>query len=253
MSGGFFNTFFTEPLYNGLIFLMDALPWVDAGVVIVLFTVVVKLILFPLSRKAIHTQVRMKEIEPELKSIKEKYKNDKQKQAMATMDLYRMNHVNPFSSFLLILIQIPIIFALYKIFLSGGLPSINTEALYSFIPSPETVDTKFLGLLEITKKSVILALAAGVSQYFQAKFSIPALPPKNSAGKPSFQEDLARGMPLQMRYILPVITFVISYSISGAVALYWTTSNVFAIVQELYVRGRLKSRTTPKGPDLAKS
>jgi len=90
--------------------------------------------------------------------------NDKQKQAAATMALYKERGVNPFSGFLLILIQIPIIIALYQIFLKNGLPVIETGILYSFVPAPENVSISFLGLIDITKKSLFLALLAGVTK-----------------------------------------------------------------------------------------
>ncbi|MDP2593389.1 MAG: YidC/Oxa1 family membrane protein insertase [bacterium] len=227
-----------QPLYNGLVFLMDILPWADAGVVVVLFTVLIKLILFPLSQKAVKTQLQMKGLEGRLNEIKKKYEKDAEGKARAMMDLYKNEGINPFSGILLILIQIPIILALYFIFLRGGLPVINTDLLYGFVSVP-TVDMEFLGLLNIAEKSFILALAAGISQFFQVRLAMPKL--AASSGQKSFKEDLVRSMNLQMRYVMPVIVFFISFSISGAVALYWTTSNIFAIGQELYARkNRLK-------------
>lgn len=234
----FFHTVFYQPLYNGLILLMDTLPWFDAGVIVILFTIIVKFILFPLSKKASLTQIKMKEIEPELKLIREKYKEDTQEQARKTMDLYKTKKVNPFSSILVILIQLPIIFALYFVFLKSGLPVLNTDLLYSFIPRPDAIDMNFLGLLDITHRSLLLALCAGISSFFQMKFSSPPSPA--SSNNPSFRDDLARSMNLQMRYMFPIIVFFISYQISGVVALYWCTSNIFTIIQEANLR---KSRS----------
>src|SRR3989338_4455962 len=138
-----FQNLLVEPLYNALVFLVDVLPGGDAGLAIVALTLVVKVILYPLSKKAIRTQVRMKEIEPKLREIKEKYKNDKQKQATATVALYKETGINPFSSFALIALQIPIILALYKIFVSSHLPEINTAILYSFVAVPTHISTMF--------------------------------------------------------------------------------------------------------------
>lgn len=233
-----YHTFIYDPLYNGLIFLMDVIPWADAGVAVIIFTIIVKLILFPLSYRSVRTQLEMKRIEPELNAVKEKYKEDKQEQARQIMALYKQKGVNPFSSFFLILIQIPIIFALYSIFYKGGLPVVNTDILYSFVKIPESINMEFLGLLDITKKSAILAFLAGITQYFQIRYSMPVIPPKSST--PSFGNDLARTMHLQMRYVLPVVVFFIAWSISAVIAIYWTVSNLFAIGQELYVRKTLK-------------
>ena len=247
-----FQNLLVEPLYNALVFLVDVLPGGDAGLAIVALTLVVKVILYPLSKKAIRTQVRMKEIEPKLREIKEKYKNDKQKQATATVALYKETGINPFSSFALIALQIPIILALYKIFVSSNLPEINTAILYSFVAVPSHISTMFLGILDITSKSLVLAILAGVTQFFQARYSIPAMPPKKDGAVASFGDDFSRSMNMQMRYFFPIITFLITWSISGAVAVYWTTSNIFAIVQEILVRKKVKRSQEIKSQEIKK-
>ncbi len=233
-----------QPMYNGLIFLMDLLPWFDVGLIIIIFTLIVKLILFPLSKKSVQTQLTMKKIEPELNALKEKYKADKQEQARQIMKFYKEKGVNPFSGVLLLIIQLPIIFALYRIFLHSGLPSINMDLLYSFISEPHNINMFFLGLVDISKKNIFLALIAGVTTFLQVRFSMPAMPKREltPGAKPNFQEDFARSMNLQMRYIFPVIAFFISWSISGAIALYWITSNVFTVGQELYIRRTVRRK-----------
>lgn len=247
-----FNNFFYEPLYNGLIVLFDLLPWFDAGVIVVLFTIIVKLVLFPLSKKGVVAQVEMRKIEPDLLKIREKYKDDKQEQARKTMDLYRERKINPFSSIFTILIQLPIIFALYFVFLKSGLPEINTNLLYSFVPSPDQINMSFLGLVDIAQKSYILALLAGVSSFFQLRFSIPPYKPQKTK-EPSFKNELAKSMNLQMRYVFPVIVFFISYNISGAIALYWFTSNVFALAQEIIIKRKLSIEPSLESSQGAKS
>lgn len=232
-----YTTFIYHPLYNGLIFLGDLLPFLDAGVLIIIFTIIVKLILFPLSKKAVRTQATMKLVEPELKAIKEKFKDDKQAQALETMKLYKERQINPFSSIFLLLIQLPIIFALYKVFSSSGFSSVNTEILYSFVKVPEHISSMFLGLIDVGQKSAVLAVLAAVSQYFQIKFSAPALGPKSKDG--SFQEDFARNMHMQMKYVFPVMILFISYHVAAALAIYWVTSNLFMIGQELYIRKQM--------------
>lgn len=244
MIGGIFNTFFYNPLYNGLVFLISTVPFADVGIAIILLTVLVKLILFPLSRKAVRTQLIMKELEPELNELKEKYKKDKQQQARKVMDLYKEKGVNPFSGILLIFIQIPIILALYWVFFRGGLPKVDTSLLYTFVSVPQTVNMIFLGLVDMSGKSMVLAVLAGITQYFQIKLTLPPL--KNRNENPTLKEDLARSFQLQMRYILPVFVLVFSYIISAAVALYWLTSNIFAIGQEIVVRRKLAPNDASK-------
>lgn len=239
-----FNLFFYQPLYNGLVLLIDILPWVDIGVVVVLFTCVVKLVLFPLSKKSVLTQIKMKEIQPELDAIKEKYKDNKQEQALKVMALYKERKINPFSGILLIFIQIPIIFALYFVFLKGGLPNIKTDLLYSFVKVPSSVSALFLGFMDITQKSYAMAFLAALTQFFQVRFAMPKVK-KTTPNQPSFKDDLAKSMSVQMKYILPVIIFFIARGLPAVVALYWTTSNLFTIGQELYLR-RARKNATPE-------
>ncbi len=227
------------PLYNGLILLMDVIPWVDAGIAVILFTIIVKLALFPLSRKAVQTQIMMKTIEPTLQEIKEKYKDDKVEQARATMALYKEKGINPLISVVLLFIQLPIIFALYRIFWSSGLPQVNTNLLYSFVAVPASINMVFLGLIDISTKSIPLAILVGISTYLQARFMSPIVAPLKDGEKPSFKHDLQKSMHLQMRYVFPVFTALIAYNISVAISLYWITSNVFTIGQELYLRKKL--------------
>lgn len=240
-----YATFVYNPLYNGLILLADILPFFDAGVIIVLFTILVKLVLFPLSRKAVRTQAMMKVLEPELAAIKEKYKDDRQAQAVQIMALYKEKQINPFSSIFLLLIQLPIIFALYSIFYKTGFTSVNADILYSFVKVPGAVDLTFLGFADVTQKSVILAVLAAVSQFFQIHFSAPKAPEKT--GKGGFQEDFARSLHVQMKYVFPIFILFIAYHATGALAIYWLTSNLFTIGQELVIRrqiakeGRIKA------------
>lgn len=238
--GDLFSVVLYNPLYNGLVFFIDVLPYADVGFAVIALTVLVKLILFPLSIQAVKTQMLVRKLEKPLKDLKEKYKSNREELARKTMALYKEEGVNPFSSILVILIQIPIILALYWVFFRGGLPMVNTDILYSFIPVPEVVNMEFLGLIDMGGRSAILALLAGISQFFQARYALPPL--KKREENASMKDDLMRSMHLQMRYVLPVIVVVISYTISAAIALYWATSNLFSIGQEIYMRKRIKNR-----------
>ena len=229
-----YHTFVSYPLYNGLIFLTGLFPFFDAGVIVIIFTVIVKLILLPLSIKASRAQIEMKSIEKGLNEIKEKYKDNKEEQSKKTIELYREKGINPFASFFILLIQLPIIIGLYQVFLKSGLPAINIEILYSFVPAPETVNMMFLGLLHIAEKSVLLAVIAGVTTYFQISLASAATKPDPNAKGTS--ADIARAMSVQMKYVFPVIVTFISYSISSALAIYWITSNLFAFGQEIYIK-----------------
>ncbi len=231
-----YHTFFFDPLYNTLVILFKILPWADAGVIIIILTILVRLIIFPLSKKAVLTQVRMAAIAPDLAKIKEQYKNNTEEQAKRTLALYREKGVNPFSGIFVIIIQIPIILALYQIFLY--FPKVDMSLLYSFVAAPEYTSATFLGFLDLTTKSVTLALLAAVSTFFQFQISTKGqAPPKGN----SFGDNLTRSMQTQMKYFFPVIVFFISYNISGVIALYWLTTNLFSIGQEIVVRRKFKA------------
>lgn len=234
MESGFFSTVFYKPLYNTLVLILAAVPGANVGVAIIILTVVVRTVLLPLSHKSVVSQAKMRSLTPHLEKLKEKHKDNKQEQARKTMELYKEHGINPFSGCLLVLVQLPVIFALYFVFFKG-LPNLNPEHLYSFVHVPSVVSMMFLGII-LSKKSIILALFAAVTQYYQIKLSIPPMAPAEKGAKPSFKDDFARSFNVQMRYMLPVIVFGISYSISAAVALYWTTSNLFSIGHELYVK-----------------
>lgn len=252
MFGTIWHTFFFDPVYNGLVFFIDVIPGGDVGLAIICTTVVVKLILLPLSVRAVKTQVAMREIEPRLKELKEKIK-DKQEQAKAMMDLYREAGVNPLASVFLMFIQIPIIIALYISLRSlfdvdvDGLTVVkfNIESLYNFVspPDPNLVSHFLFGIVDITAKSLPLALLAGVTQFFQTNLSLPKLPPKDPDKPASMKDDFARNMQLQMRYVLPVMITFVAYSISAAIALYFFVSNIMGLIQELHVRKHRKPVT----------
>lgn len=236
MIASFFHLVIYAPIYNALAFAVYWVPGGDVGVAIILITILIKLILFPLAVKASQTQHAMRDLEPHLKAIKEKNKDDSQALAKATMALYAEYKVNPFASILLLLIQIPIILGLYWVIIAEGRTGVfNPELLYSFVHVPEVVSFIFLGIVPIAKGSIVLSVLVTATQFIQARLLMPKAPV--SSGK-SFQDDLAASMHLQMRYVFPIVLGVISYVASAAVALYFITSNIFGIIQELVAKYR---------------
>lgn len=234
MNTGFFSVVLTQPLYNTLAIILSVVPGANVGVGIILLTVLVRSALLPLSHRSVVSQAKMKSLAPHIEKIKEKHKDDKQEQARKTMELYKEHGINPFSGCLLLFVQLPILFALYFVF-SKVLPNLSTEHLYSFVHLPSSIDMMFFGIL-LSKKSAVLALFAAIAQFYQIKLSVPAVTPNEKGATPSFKDDFARSMNVQMRYVLPVIVFGVSYSFSAAIALYWTTSNLFSVAHELYVK-----------------
>lgn len=237
----FFKTIVYVPLYNILVVILNV-SWIDAGLAAVILTILVKVILYPLAKKASITQIKMKEKGGELSTIKEKYK-DKQEQALKTMEFYRANNINPFSSILTILIQIPIIFSLYYIFFNSGLPKIDPNLLYSFVKIPDSVSMIFLGFVDVSQKSIVLAALAAITSFWQMHLSSKTdTTSSKSASTQSFgatKEDFAQIMAKQMKYTMPLVVFFISWKISAIVALYWLVSNLAGIAQDTYIKRQI--------------
>ena len=227
-----YNLIFFEPLLNGLVLLVKYLPFHDMGVAIVALTLAVRFIILPFTHKSTVTQIKMKKLEPELKEIKSAHKNDSQAQAKKTMELYKKHGINPVAGLLTLFIQIPIIFALYKVFLGGA--SFDPSHFYSFVVAPDFVSVKFLGLMDMTQKSYVMPVLAALTQFYQMKLAIPPIK-KQDMGN-TFKDNLAKSMNVQMRYVMPFFIFFIGLKLSSGIALYWTTMNVFAIVHEAIVR-----------------
>lgn len=233
------HTFFFDPVYNTLVFFIDIFPGGDVGLAIIATVLLVKTVLLPISIKAVKTQKVMREIEPKLKEIREKYKEDRPEQQRAMLEAYREAGMNPFASLLLILLQLPIVIALYFSVSSGGgvpLPGINVDLLYSFVAQPTAVTMNFLGLFDISQKSFWLALVAGVTQYIHINFTMPTLPPRDPGAPPDMKEDFMRNMQTQMKYVMPVIVVGAAYIFSASIALYFVVSNLTMIAQEYFVK-----------------
>jgi YidC/Oxa1 family membrane protein insertase len=228
-----YQTIFYKPLLNGLVLLIKIIPGGDMGIAVIILTLIVRTIIFPFNHKSLMAQKKIKAIEPELKDIKKNVKDQKE-QARMIMELYKQHGINPLSSFVTLLIQIPLIWALYKVFLAGI--AFNTAGFYSFVSAPEIVNLNFLGIIEMTKASTVLAFLAGITQFFQIRLSLPAVKEPDNKKEKTFKDDLMKSMGVQMRYVMPVFVFLIGLKLSAAVALYWTTMNIFAIVHEIIIK-----------------
>lgn len=220
-----------QPIYNLLVFFYDVLPVQDIGLAIILVTFVVKGILFPLTFKSLKSQKEMQEIQPKIKEIQTKYKDDKEKLAQELMAVYKEHNVNPLASCLPILIQLPVFIALFRV-LRTGLGEVQTDMLYSFVPSPGMIDPMFLGFMDLSQISIPFAILAAIAQYFQAKKTMAARPAKSVRSEKGAQdEDLTANMNKMMLYFMPVVTLIIgATSLPGGVMLYWMATTVLTIV-----------------------
>ncbi len=247
-----FTKIFIVPLYNVLIFLVDVVPLHDVGLAIITLTVLVKLALSPLNRKAVMSQIQLKSLEPKIKEIKKNYP-DKQEQAAKTFELYKEYKISPLAGCLPILIQLPIILALYRVFLSGF--SLDAHPIYSFVTRPEIFRMEFLGLIDLASKSLGFAILAGATQFLQGYFSAARTTAATDPNDTSMQANMSRMMGKQMKYFLPIFVAIVSYQISAAIALYWSVNNIFTTVQEILIQKRLKKMKDlePRSLDVARN
>jgi YidC/Oxa1 family membrane protein insertase len=232
MIGTVFHALVYNPIYNGLVFFVGFLPTHDVGIAVIIVTILVRIILFPLSRASIKTQLKMKEIAPQVEEIKRNIKQTDE-QSKAILALYRERGVRPFAGFLLIFIQLPILLGLYWVFARGGLPEIQAALLYPFVQAPSHINMEFLGLVDMTKPSIVLAVLATLVQFIYTRLSMG---PRGqvTATEASLSSDMAKSFDLQARYMLPVMVGVIGLFIASAAPLYWLTGNLFMIGQELF-------------------
>lgn len=224
-----FHTVIYQPLFNLLVWFYNVIPGSDAGVAIILLTIVIKIILWPFSASSIKSQRALTVLQPKIEELKAKFKDDKQGLAVATMALYKENKVNPFSSCLPLLIQLPVLLGLYWV-LRAGLNGQDFNVLYPFVKNPGHFDPIAFGFLDLAQPNIMLALLAGASQYVQAKMLMRKKPPVNSAG--AQDERMMAMMNKQMLYFFPILTVVIGMQLPAGLTLYWFVTTVLTVVQQ---------------------
>lgn len=227
---GFFFVTFYQPLYNLLVGLYAVLPVESIGIPIILVTLLIKGVLFPLTFKSLKSQRTMQEMQPRIKAIREEFKDDKEKMSKELMAVYKEHNVNPLSSCLPLLIQLPIFFALFRV-LQDGLTEVNPDFLYSFVPNPGVINSMFLGI-DLAAISIPLAVLTAIAQYFQAKQTMskrPAPAVRNKEG--AKDEDMLASMNKMMIYFIPAISLIVgSTSLQGGVMLYWFSTTLLTFV-----------------------
>jgi len=232
-----YNELVYRPLFNLLVFIYNIVPGHDVGIAIVALTLIVRIALYPINSKSIESQRKLQKIQPQIKKIQKRYKDDKEKQAKALMKFYQENKINPFSGCLPLLIQFPILIALYHVFINGFKDE-SLSSLYSFVYNPGHIDPISLGFMNLSETNMYLALIAGIAQYFQTKMLMKAKnenerkKKNNEDEKEDKTQDFAQSMTKQMAYIMPIVTVVFAMSFPSGLALYWIATTVFAIVQQ---------------------
>ncbi len=233
------NLIFAQPIFNLLIFLYDVVPGHDIGLAIILLTVLVKAILWPLSGQALRSQKALADLQPKMEALKKEYGDKQEELAKAMMALYSKEKVSPFSSCLPLLIQLPVFIALYHA-LNLGLKSSGFDTLYPFVRNPGTITPTLFGIVDIAKRSIPLAIAAAAAQFVQAKMMITRQQPKKTPG--AKDEEMLAVMNKQMLYMMPAMTLFIGWKLPGGLALYWLMQNVLTIGQQWWYFHRGSSK-----------
>lgn len=251
--GNIFNIAIYEPILNGLLYVQKILPTHDMGLAIIVITLLIKGILYIPSLAAIRSSRQLQTLQPKLKALQAQYKNDREGLAREQMKLYKDSKVNPLSSCLPVLIQLPILIGLYQVFFNGL--KINDAGLlvpeqlnhvYHWLReyyATTPLNTLFLNFLDITKShNVVLAILAGGTQFWQSKMLAAPKEPKTPEAR---DEALTSTMNRQMMYIFPVVTLLFTYNLPAALGLYWVASTVFTIAQQYIF---LRSHKIANGP-----
>jgi YidC/Oxa1 family membrane protein insertase len=238
-----FDIILVKPLINLLVFFYSVLPVHDFGLAIILVTVVIRAVLWPLQGQTLRSQKALNKLQPEIKKISDKYKNDPKKVQALTLELYKEKEVNPLSSCLPSLIQLPLLFALFYALIkfrdpaflklanpNSGLPGY----LYMWVKDLSfvkgalvgTFHTTLLGLVDLSKANVVLALLAGGTQYLQTKLMMPVKTPDAGGAAQTMNF---------MLYMFPVLTIVIGFTLPSALPLYWAVTSGAAALQQYLV------------------
>lgn len=234
MLSSIFHTILYQPLFNLFVWLYDIIPGHDLGLVIVVITILTRLLLYPLMTSSIKAQKSMQDMQPKLDAIKKEFASDKQKQAAATMELYKTHKINPLTSCLPLLVQLPLLIALFWV-LRDGLASKNVvQNLYPFVQNPGILNAISFGLLNLALPSIPLAVLAGLAQFVQARMMSRKTPPKE-AGAGAKDEDMTAAMNKQMTYLMPVMTAIIGIRLPAGVTLYWFFSTLLLAGQQWFI------------------
>jgi YidC/Oxa1 family membrane protein insertase len=257
-----------QPVFNLLELIYAVVPGHDLGIVIILFTLLVRLALWPLVKKQLHHGRAIKKLQPELKKIKIAAKGDRQKLARLQMELYKEHEIKPFATIGTLIIQLPIFIALYQSvlkitndptnLLNFSYQSIrNLPHIQNLSENIGNFNEKFLGLIDLTRPGIgpkglyagafVLAAIGAYAQYHQSRLMIrdnqdsrklSEILKQSASGKPADQSEVTAAIGKQMMYFLPVMTFFFSLIVPSALALYIMTTSAVGYFQQRSVLGQ---------------
>lgn len=238
--GNFFHIVFIQPIFNLLIAIYNFLPIHDIGIAAIVLTIIIRIILAPIFYKSSKQQLLMNKLQPELQKIQKEYKDDKEKLAKAQMELFKKHRVNPFGNCFLILLQLPIMIAVYRVFLMGFASETLMNNLYSFIKMPENFSPLFLGIVNLNKANIFIAIISAVLQFISTKMVMPQTrPSKQTDILESPAQKMTEVLQKQMLFIGPITTFIILVSLPSILGIYWSTTTLISIIQQKIIKKKL--------------
>lgn len=237
--GNIFDTILIAPLVNALFFIYGIIPGHDFGLSIIILTVLIRLVLWPLANKQLHSQKKMQALQGDIAKVREKAAGDKQKESAMLMELYKEKEVNPFSACLPTLLQFPILIAMFVVFkkATGSISGVeqllyepvkNLHYIQQVLSGQITFNTDLFGLINMAKPSILLAIIAGITQFAQVKMITPKKQKSNV-------KDSQAQMTAMMNYTFPALTIFIAWSLPAALPMYWISTNMVAILQQWLV------------------
>lgn len=261
-----FQTLIAKPIFNILMFLYSAIPWHDFGLAIIIFTILMRLALYPLVRSQLHQTKMMRKLQPELAKINKKSKGNRQAAALQQMELYKRYGIKPMRSMLILLIQLPIFIGLFQVIrviisldsatIASYLyePVKNLDVIQAILQDPNNFNHTMIGFIDLTKTAfhggninlvlLILAAISAFTQYLITKQTSPTadngkrfrdLMRESAEGKEVDPTEMSGVMTRGMMKFMPIMMFFIMIGLPGALALYYTISNLVAAVQQHFL------------------
>lgn len=260
-----FDTLIVQPIFNLLILLYSVIPGADFGIALILFTIFIRMLMWPLVKKQLHQVKMMRKLQPELAKLKKKAKGNKQLEGTMMLELYKKHGVNPFRSIGILLVQLPIFIGLYRVIQIFTLRREeiaqytynfleNIPAIKVLIEQPEQFNEQLLGVIDLTQSAfssegvnillVLLAFTAAATQYVMSKQTMPHQGDKKrlrdimaeaAEGKQPDQSEMNAAVMGKMMKFLPVMMFFIMVNLPAALALYYAVSNLVAVLQQRHI------------------
>lgn len=261
-----FTTLIIQPIFNLLVLIYAIIPGHNFGLAIVIFTVLIRILMWPLVRKQLHQAKAMRELQPELKRIKEASKGDRQQESRLVMELYREKKINPFASIGLLIVQLPIFIGLYSVLrrivvdpyslINSSYPFIqNLGWMKELAHDISKFDHTLFGIVDLTKAAtakgrgiywpaMFIVIGSAIAQYYQSKQLLPNDKEKRSlrkilreasSGQKADQSEVNAAVGRSTRYFLPALIFLITVNLASALSLYWFTSGLTAFIQQAKV------------------